>query len=828
MFSGLCMPKRLLTRWIMMAVMIGLAVHYGSGRSTAESSDTSGPEISPAVSDAVVPSFVNDVVPILTRYDCNSGGCHGKLAGRNGFKLSLRGFAPESDFESLTREGRGRRLNPAAPLESLLIAKANGSVPHGGGQRFAPNSLPEQVLKNWIAAGTPGPLTDEPRVNRVDVEPASAQLRPGEHRQLRVIAWYRDGSSRDVTWLTQFASGDAGLLAVDEAGKVTALRHGENVVRVSFQGEVGVATFTMPHETEVDPQWYAVHNNEIDAPVFARLQALQIEPSPLCDDATFLRRAMLDAVGTLPTPEEVRLFLADAHPDKRERMIDKLLARPEFVDYWSLQLGDLLQNRVERDHDVRGKKGVRSFHQWIRQQLIEGRNWRQIASDVLLAKGACTEHPAVGYFIVTVGEKSSEESEVADSVAQAFLGTRIGCARCHNHPLEKFTQDDYYHFVSFFSRLALDRKPSDQGVTQLLVSTRHLQNLEKQLQQQQEKRTELQQQLQALVTQTTDTQNGAAEQVQAKQKEVDEVEKRIADLGRQIEQTRLSPVTVRQPRTGQQLLAQPPDRSPIEIVPGRDPREPFVRWMTDPANRYFSGAMVNRLWKHFLGTGLVEPVDDLRATNPPSNQELWELLNREFVRSDYDLKHLMRLIMNSRTYQLSAETRPTNFRDARFYSHAQARRLPAEVLLDAICFATDDPEQFQGYPLGIRAIQVPDPGTDSYFLNLFGRSQRVTACACERSGDVTLPQLLHLQNNDGLSAKIQSPNGRLERLLRAEMPVQEIVTELFLATVSRQPTDAERAAITKQLIDVPATEPAPFLQDLFWALLNSKEFAFQH
>lgn len=783
-----------------------------------------------------VPSFTNDVIPLLTRYDCNSGGCHGKLSGQNGFRLSLRGYAPEDDHESLTRESRGRRLNAAAPAASLLLTKASGGMPHGGGRRFGPDSQAGQMLLHWISAGAPGPLAEETHLRQLHVEPRSAVLQVGESLQLRVRAEYTDGSSRDVTWLARFASGDAGMLDVSDQGLVTALRSGEHIVRVSFQELVEVTALTMPAEADIQPQWYSARNNRIDDEVFSKLQTLRIEPALECDDATFLRRAMLDAIGTLPTPDEVRVFLADADPDRRSRLIDSLLDRPEFSDYWALQLGDLLQNRVERDHDVRGRKGVRGFHSWIREQIAEGRTWRQIASDVLLAEGSCEENPAVGYYIVTIGEKSAEDSEVADSAAQAFLGTRIGCARCHNHPLEKYTQDDYYHFVSFFSRLALDRKQSTDGATMLQVSTRHIQNLQKQLAQQVQKRDELMAQI-AAAQQQPATEDGAtaddaakivANEIAPKQQELENVGRQIADLERQITESRLSPVTVRQPRTGQQLAPRPLDRSEISIAAGADPRAALVEWLTGDGVEYFSGAMVNRLWKHYMGTGLVEPVDDLRATNPPSNQALWDYLNSEFVASDFDMKHLMRLIMNSRTYQLAATTNPGNAQDQRFYSHAQARRLPAEVLLDAICAATGEPETFVGYPRGMRVIQVPDPGVDSWFLTVFGRSQRVTACACERAGDVTLPQLLHLQNGEELTAKIRSGGGRLQQLLTAGSDDETLIRELFLASLSRQPTVEELTAVQGQLGTVEQGDRAAVFQDLFWALLNSREFAFQH
>jgi hypothetical protein len=760
-----------------------------------------------AQSPPPAPSFTHDILPLLTRYDCNSGGCHGKLAGQNGFRLSLRGYAPEADFESLTRESRGRRVNPAAPESSLLVAKANGSVAHAGGRRILPGSAGERLLLDWIRAGMPGPDSAEAALERLQISPRSAVLQPSEQVRITVTAHYADGRQRDVTWLARYASGDASLLDVDSSGLVQALRHGEHIVRVTFQDQVEVATFTMPRNETLSPELFAVASQPIDQHVFGRLKALGIPPSPAVDDATFLRRSMLDAIGTLPTPSEQRAFLADQSPDKRARLIDSLLQRPEFFDYWALQLGDLLQNRVERDHDVRGRKGVRGFHQWIRQQLVAGRSWRQLATDVLLASGSTSENPAVGYYIVTIGEKAAEESDIADSVAQAFLGTRIGCARCHNHPLERYTQDDYYHFTAFFTRLALQRRSPDEGETSLHVATRHVLNLRQQLSEQQAK-------LQQTPAPAADEQT--------------RVQQRISELEKEIERNQQAAVTVRQPRTGNMLPPRHLDRSTAAISPGEDPRVQLTHWMTDPGNRAFSGAMVNRLWKHFLGTGLVEPVDDLRATNPPSNTPLWDYLNDQFVQSDFDLRHLMRLIMNSETYQRASATLPDNRYDQRFHSHAQARRLPAEVLLDAISAATGEPEPFAGYPLGIRAIQVPDPGLDSYFLTLFGRSERVTACACERSGDVTLPQLLHLQNSDSLTARIRAPEGRLQRLLSTSATDTDIITELFQAVLCRLPREDERAAVQAQLAAAATEERAAVFQDLFWVLLNSREFAFQH
>jgi hypothetical protein len=715
------------------------------------------------------PSFTNDVIPIFTRYGCNQGNCHGKGTGQNGFRLSLRGYAPEMDHEWLTREYGGRRISPTDPESSTLIRKAGGLAPHEGGKLLEKGDRAYTTLVNWIRAGAPGPKKNDPTVRSLTATPASLTLRPGESRRLAIQATFSDGQRRDVTWLSRFESNDPGMAEIDSTGLVRVRRHGETAVRAMFQGEVAVVIVTAPHEKPVAAERLAKKNNFIDEHVFAKLAALRIEPSDLCGDAEFLRRAHLDTIGVLPTPSEVRAFLADTKPDKRNRLIDSLLDRPEFVDHWALFLGDLLQNRKERDHDVRGTKGVRGFHAWLHKQVKANRPWDQLARDVLLAKGKCTEQPAVGYYIVTIGEQPSERSAVIDSVAQAFLGTRIGCARCHNHPLERYTQDDFYHFAGFFSRVRLERKDPKQGPTILWVA-------------------------------------GTKE--------------REPNLAK-------SPIGVTQPRTGAFLPPRPLDRATLPPPkPGDDPRVALVDWMTSPKNEYFSGAMVNRLWKHFLGVGLVEPVDDLRASNPPSNPALWSALNKEFVRAKFDLKHVMRLILQSRTYQLASTTRGNNSRDTRFYSHYFARRLPAEVLLDALSAATGVPDQFAGYPVGLRAGQLPDPGLRSYFLTLFGRSERVTACACERSGDVTMPQLLHLQNGESVIVKIRSPEGRLAKLLNDKKSDGEVIEELFLATLSRLPTEANKSAIRKSLAAGDRREEV--FRDLFWALVNAKEFAFNH
>lgn len=763
------------------------------------------------------PSYQQDVLPILTRFGCNQGACHGKLAGQNGFRLSLRGYAPDWDYDSITHEFFGRRIDRAAPANSLLVTKPAGMSPHGGGKLFEPNSAASKVLTDWIAAGTPGIIPDEPVVQSITVSPGTQTMHPGETLQLTATAEYSNGQVRDITWLSQFFSNDPSVLEVSSDGLLKCLRSGESVVRVHFQGQVAVTTISSPFEQSVDAQLFAERRSFIDEHVFNKLAVLRIPPSPAADDAVFVRRVFLDTIGTLPTPTEVQAFLNDQNPGKRTALIDTLLERPEFADYWTLILCDLLQNRKERDHDVRGSKGVRAMQAWVREQVETNRPWDEIAHDVITASGDSVSQPQIGYYVVSIGEyRQVEDSEVVASVAQSFLGTRIGCAKCHNHPLERYTQDDYYHFAAYFGRMNFQRQESHKGATALMVATEEEARVQKQIGEKEARLTAL----------LEDQSNRQGTELEALQKQIAELNQQLEKERRQLEELKTRIPRVRQPRTNKQLAAQPLDRSETKIAPGQDPRELLAQWMTDPGNENFSGSMVNRLWRHFFAVGLVEPVDDLRISNPPSNRELWAALNQEFVSHKYDLRHIMRLILNSRTYQLSSATLKGNASERGFYSHYYVRRLPAEVFLDAISQSTMIPDSFPGYPVGMRAIQLPDSTVASPFLSMFGRSERVTACACERSGDVTLPQLLHLQCGDGLAQKFEDPVGRLKQIMNSFPDDKSAVEQIYLATLSRFPTIEEQASITAAFEGNEQREEA--FRDLFWALLNTKEFAFNH
>jgi len=711
------------------------------------------------------PSFLHEIMPLLTRHGCNQGSCHGKGNGQNGFRLSLRGYAPELDHAWLTREFLARRIDTADPGESLLVRKAMGEVTHEGGRLFSRNTKSHEVMVQWLKAGMPGPLKNEAKLTGLKITPATMPLAKDQKQQLKVLAEFSDSKTVDVTWLAKFAVADASQLSVDANGLVTALRPGETSVQVFFEDQVAIATFTTPYKNPIPIASFPKVINPVDDAVFKKLSGLGIPASPSCTDEVFLRRLFLDTAGILPSPSEVTAFLADKSTNKRAIMIDKVLDRPEFVDFWTLQLADIFQNRKERDHDVRGTKGVRAFHSWLHDQVRTNKPWDVLCSEILTSTGTTSENPSVGYFIVTVGEQSeAHRSEVVASMAQSFLGTRIGCAQCHNHPLEKYTQDDFYRFSGFFSRLRLDRKDPKDGVTTLFANLK------------------------------------------------DDEKKR--------------PLGVTQPRTGEFLNPRPIDRAPVETNKETDPRQALAKWMIDPANESFHGALVNRVWKHFMGMGLVEPVDDLRSSNPPSNKELWAYLKSEFIKNKCDTKHLIRLVLNSQTYQLESGTVPGNETDTRFYSHYYPKRLGAEVILDAVSFSTGIPENFPGYPEGIRAVQVPDPSIRSYFLSVFGRSERITACACERSEEVSLPQLLHLQNGQWMAEKMGNPKGKLKTLISDKRTDNEKISEMFLTTLSRLPTEKETAALEKELAK--STSKEEFYQDAFWALLNTVEFSFNH
>lgn len=776
-----------------------------------------GPGGAPPVELPSVPSFRREIEPILTRLGCNQGACHGKMAGQNGFRLSLRGYAPELDHRWIATDLGGRRIRPDDPEASLLVTKPLGRVPHEGLVRFEEGSRYHRTLVAWIAARAPGPrpAAEEPDPARLEIVGGDRQEKVSGTFSIGVRVHWPGGGSDDVTWLAQFFSNDETVARVSADGRVEVLRPGEVALRAHYLGEVATIRVTVPTGREVEAWRFGKSGSAVDAAVFGKLKALGIPPSPRCDDATFLRRVMLDTIGTLPTPDEVRSFLADRAADKRERWVETILGRREYADYWTLQFADLLQNRRERDHDVRGVKGVRAFHAWLHGRISAGIGWDRLVREVLTAEGDAFVNPAVGYYVTLVGEAKPTEGEVTDSVAQAFLGTRIGCARCHNHPLERYTQDDFHRFAAFFSKLHLERQAPDKGATQLLTHSKERMERAKRVEEAGKKLQDAQQKALA----------SAGEGEGGLRKELEDARREHARFKRELEEIDGRAPRVQQPRTREILEARPLDRTAMDWSRSGDPRAALADWITSTNNALFAEAMVNRLWKHFMGVGLVEPVDDLRTSNPPSNPEVMALLASEFRKSGYDLKHVIRLIVNSRTYQLSSAPVPGNESDRRFFSHYQARRLPAEVLADAVSELTGVSERFEGQPVGVRAIQLPEPQTGNYFLSLFGRSERVTACACERKGEVTLPQLLHLQNGGETVRRLGDADGRIHRMVRAKRPLRDCVEELYLVAVGRMPRAQEVREFEEVLRDVPLGDA---LRDVAWALINTKEFGFNH
>ena len=695
-------------------------------------------------------SFTNDVIPILSKFGCNSGGCHGRAIGQNGFKLSLYGYNPEFDYAALVHEGLGRRVSPAAPDESLFLLKATGGMPHGGGVRMTTESDAYRLLRNWITSGLPPERVEDPHDVRLEASPAESIVRGAARQHLRVVAHYSDGSSRDVTSFARFDSAHPDLLTVDADGFVqTTGRAGETSVMIRYQNSVTTARFLAITESPKSDGDYAafVPRNDIDDLVQAKWRKLHITPSPEASDAEFLRRVFLDAMGTLPTSQEVLEYVGDSAPDKRDTLVDRILLREEFFDLWAHRMGDLLRNRIG---DANAKDNTIAFARWIRQSLVDNKPYDQFVREILTVSGKRSEHPQMDWYRWAI----TQENRVEDT-AQAFLGMRVSCANCHNHPFERISQTDYWQFAAFFARM----KSVTYG-------------------------------------------------------SVDELS--LDEKGQ-----------VKHPRTGEVLTPQAFGGAKFAYVDGEDPRLKLAEWLTSADNPYFAKAICNRIWGHYLGVGLVDPVDDMRATNPSSNPELLEALARDFVAHKFDLRHLMKKIMTSRVYGLSSNPTADNKTDTRSYARYYTRRLQPHVLLDAISSATAVPHKFEDYPDVRKAIQLPNEKGRSDFLEIFGRSERTTPCECETSVAPNLSQVLYLLNSDELQRKL-AKGGILDELSQPDKPTKEIVDELFLRTFSRWPRPEELLQSTAQIENSPVPNRRAALEDLLWTLLNSKEFLFNH
>ncbi|MFN4259274.1 MAG: DUF1553 domain-containing protein [Gemmataceae bacterium] len=715
-----------------------------------------------------VPSFRNDLIPILTKAGCNSGACHGALAGKGGLKLSLRGYDPETDHFVLTRQALGRRIDRRQPARSLLLLKPTLVLEHGGGQKLDIGSTDYQWIAEWIAQGAPGPRDEDASIQRLEVLPGGAVLQPGDQLPLVVLARYSDGTTRDVTAWAKFESTEENVAHVDDDGLVTVAGHGEAAITVWYSNLVAINQVAAPLPNAIEPRVFAhaERHNYIDDLVLQKLRSLNMPPSPRCTDHEFIRRAYLDGAGILPTPEEVTRFVGDPSPDKRARLIEALLERPEYVDYWTYKWSDLLLVSTRK----LPQPAMWSFHHFVRRSVADNKPWDQFARELLTANGSNLHNGAANYFVL-----HKDTAELAETTAVTFLGMSITCARCHNHPLEKWTQDQYWSMANLFARVAL-KNGDRQGEV------------------------------------TVQTQPSG---------------------------------DVPHPRRAVPLPPAPLDAEPLPLDSRADRRQYFADWLTAKDNPYFAPAFVNRVWRNFLGRGLVEAEDDLRQTNPPTNPPLLDALAQDFIAHRYDVKHLIRVIMNSATYQRSSVPVPGNETDDRFYARYLIRRLPAEVVLDAYAQVTNVPTPFtqvrvgtsggvannNSYPLGTRALQLPDTQLVSRFLDSFGRPERSRTCACERQEDATVGQALHLNNGQTLNDKLRDKHCRVEQWVQEHIDDETAIRRVFLLSLSRAPTATEVKNFQTLLADAaadPDTTRRQALEDLFWAVLTGKEFLFNH
>ncbi len=694
-------------------------------------------------------SFRNHVMPVLTKLGCNQGACHGAAAGKNGFKLTSRGYDPELDYQVLTRQSLGRRINKVEPAKSLMLLKATMAIGHGGGKRMDVDSLEYRVLSEWIAAGISAPTETDTRIKSIEVTTTDAT---NNEVQLRVKAAFDDGHSEDVTRWVKYAVADASVATVDEAGKVKLIGHGETAVTAQYQSAVAFTRVTNAFPNKIAPEVFANSPklNFVDEMVLKKLQSLNIAPSGQANDNEFIRRAFLDAAGILPSAQEVNDFLNDTATDKRSKLINGLLDREEYVDYWTNKWDDLLLVSTLKVSN----NSMWAFHNWIRQSIKTNKPWDKFVREIITASGNTLDNGAANYFVI-----HKEPTDLNESLSQAFLGMSITCARCHNHPLEKWTQKQYFEMANLFGRVALK--------------------------------------------------NGV----------------RAGDVS-----VYTSPTgEVVLPRLNKPLPPRPLDGEAIAFE-GADRRAHLANWLTAPTNPYFARSVVNRVWKNFMGRGLVEAVDDMRATNPPTNEELLSALTKDFTDHKFDTKHLIRTIMNSAAYQRASDANATNAKDEKYYAKYIIKRLPAEVMLDALSQVTNVPTMFPDFANGTRAIQLPDSRVNQYFLKVFGKPPRVATCECERSSEPTVQQALHIINGETLNQKLRAPGGFVDNVIKLGLPDEMIVQHLYLSAFARQPSGQETtnlvAALKASRTDGMARRQA--VEDVAWAVLTSKEFLFNH
>lgn len=697
-------------------------------------------------------NFVNDIVPILTKAHCNAGACHAKAdVGQRGFRLSLLGFEPEDDYEHIVKEAKGRRVFPNAPDQSLLVLKAANIVPHGGGKKLEPGSPSYQKLVRWIGQGMPYGEENDAELASISVEPNRLSMKVNTSQQLKVTAHYTDGSARDVTDLALYEANDTSMAAASEEGLVETLDIPGNVaVMVRYSGVVSVSNISIPLGAPVEN--LPPEKNFVDELVFANLKEIGVPPSPVCDDATFLRRVTLDIAGRLPTADETTAFMASDDPNKRDAAIDTLLDSPDYADYFANKWAALLKNKRESKADITANF---AFHSWVRDSLLANKPYDEMVRQLLAATGTIVANPPVAWY-----KRVKDPKAQLEDVAQLFLGVRMQCAQCHHHPFERWSQNDYYSLAAFFNQVG--RKPTAIAGEDLIFHKR-----------------------------------GVAEFVN--------------------------------PKNGEPVKPAGLGGPTLEIAPDDDPRLKLADWMSEPSNPFFAKVLVNRYWKHFFKRGLVEPEDDLRDTNPATNPELLDALANHFVSSGFDLKEIVRTMTRSHTYQLSSKTNEHNAIDRQNYSHYYPKRMQAEVLLDSMDTLTGATTSFADLPAGTRAVALPDNSynASSAFLKVFGRPEGASVCECERVQASSLAQSLHLMNSADVKGKVAAGGGRAERLTREAATEEVGIREIYIAAFSREPTDEEMSIAKEYLSDEERSKRHGY-EDLIWAILNTKEFLYNH
>lgn len=693
-------------------------------------------------------SFKNETLAALTKAGCNMGACHGSPSGKGGFRLSLRAYDPALDIVTLRSEYYGRRTNIVAPTESLLLRKPLMELAHGGGRRLKKHDAPYEILHGWIAEGLRLDAAAEPDVVKIQVLPENRVFqKEGSRQQLIVLAHFSDGSIRDVTPVTCYSSSSESVARVGDDGAVEKISRGETAILARYLDKMATSYITFLEDVPGFAWNSPPENSFIDTQVNNKLKQLQILPSDLCSDEEFLRRAYLDATGRLPSIEESQLFLANASSNKRDQLVDQLVESDDFAAYWTLMTGDVLRSNAKKMTAT----GVQKFRLWLYESIRADKPLDQFARELLTASGSAYKNPAANYW-----RASRDPQDATETTAQLFLGIRIQCAKCHNHPFERWTQDNYYGIGAAFARIG--RKAGSEAEEEVVF---------------------------------------------------------VSKAGE-----------VTQPRTGKQMKPHLLLKGDVDVPADRDRREVFAEWLTSPDNPFFARATVNRIWGQLLGRGIVEPVDDFRDSNPPSNAPLLDSLAAEFVKNGYSRKWAVKTIMKSRTYQLSSRKNAFNGNDEIYFSHANTRLLSAEQLLDAICQVTNVAETFPGAPAGMRAVELTEPPADHYFLKIFGQPQREMACQCERSNESNLSQALQMINGPVVHNKLRDAAGRIATMVAANKPDEEIINELYLAALCRRPVAAEIDAAKRHIAANGDRKLA--MEDIGWALLNSKEFLFQH